>query len=150
MVRIILARFMKLKTKRKETHSKYQKPEEVYAKSYLLGYSLTKKGSRLEMKRGFFFLGLVLLAFYLTSCSAILIKTEGSAEGINYKITGESDLEKTVEILDQGNNKFTHWLYLNCDYIFGCFMRCEGPVNSCIKVASRIKFGIRYIVTQQK
>ena len=102
------------------------------------------------MKREFFFLGLVLLAFYLSSCGAILIKPEGSAEGVNYKITGKSDHEKTVEILNQGKNKFTHWLYLNCDYIFGCFMRCEGPVNSCIKVASRIKFGIQYIVTQRK
>ncbi len=102
------------------------------------------------MKRGVFFLGLILLVFYLSSCSAVLVKSEGSMEGVNYKITGESDHEKTVKIINQEKNKFTHWLYLSCDYIFGCFMRCQGPVKSCIKVASNAKFDIKYIVTKHE
>ena len=102
------------------------------------------------MRRGIFFLSLILLVFYLSSCSSILVKSEGSLEGVNYKIIGESDDEKTVKIINQEKNKFTHWLYLSCDYVFGCFMRCQGPVKSCIKVANYAKFDIEYIVTKKE
>ena len=57
--------------------------------------------------------------------------------------------EKTVEIVSQEKNKFLHWLYLSCDYIFGCYMRCEGPVNSCMKVATLSKFEMKYIMTKK-
>jgi hypothetical protein len=100
------------------------------------------------MMREIIFLVLILLAFYLSSCSTILIKTEGSTKGVNFKVTGETDRLKTVEIISPEKNKFSHWLYLNCNYIFGCYMRCEGPIDSCIKVAHVGQFDIKYIISK--
>ena len=102
------------------------------------------------MRKKIIFLGLVVSIFYLSSCSTILIKPEGSIGSVNYRVTGENHSEKTVEIIAQGKNKLSHWLYLSCDYIFGCYMRCEGPVNSCIEVANISKFEIKYIMTKKK
>jgi len=100
------------------------------------------------MREKIIFLGLILLVFYLSSCSTILIKTEGSTKGVNFRVTGETEREKTVEIINQEKNKLFHWLYLNWNYIFGCYMRCEGPINSCIKAASVGQFDIKYIVSK--
>ena len=102
------------------------------------------------MMREIIFLVLILLAFYLSSCSTILIKTAGSTKGVNFKVTGETDRQKTVEIISPEKNKFLHWLYLDCSYIFGCYMRCEGPVDSCIKAAHVGQFDIKYIVSKKK
>ena len=102
------------------------------------------------MRKKIIFLGLVVSIFCLSSCSTILIKPEGPIESVNYRVTGENHSERTVEIIGQGKNKLSHWLYLNCDYIFGCYMRCEGPVNSCIEVANIGKFEIKYIMTKKK
>ena len=102
------------------------------------------------MRKKIIFLGLVVSIFYLSSCSTILIKPESSIGDVNYRITGENQSEKIVEIIAQGKNKLSHWLYLSCDYIFGCYMRCEGPINSCMEVATLTKFGMKYIVTKKK
>ena len=102
------------------------------------------------MRKKIIFLGLVVSIFYLNSCSTILIKPEGPIGGVNYKVTGENHREKTVEIIGQEKNELLHWLYLNCDYIFGCYMRCEGPINSCMEVSTLTKFGMKYIVTKKK
>jgi len=82
------------------------------------------------MRKKIIFLGLVVSIFNLSSCSTILIKPESSIGDVNYRITGENQSEKIVEIIAQEKNKLSHWLYLSCDYIFGCYMRCEGPINS--------------------
>ena len=102
------------------------------------------------MRKKIIFLGLVVSIFYLNSCSAILIKPEGSIGRVNYRVTSDNYGEKTVEILAQEKNEHSHWLYLSCDYIFGCYMRCEGPINSCMKVATIGKFDMKYIVTKKK
>ena len=102
------------------------------------------------MQRKIIFLGLVLSVFYLSSCGVILIKSGDSIGSVNYKVTGGANDEKTVEIINGKKSKFSHWLYLNCDYIFGCYMRCEGPINSCMKVATLGKFDMKYIVTKKK
>ena len=102
------------------------------------------------MRKKIIFLGLVVSIFYLSSCSTILIKPEGSIGSVNYRVTGENQSEKTVEIIAQEKNELLHWLYLNCDYIFGCYMRCEGPLNSCMKVATLSKFDMKYIMTKKK
>ncbi len=102
------------------------------------------------MRKKIIFIGLVVSIFNLSSCSTILIKPEGSIGSVNYRITSTDHGEKTVEILPQEKNKLSHWLYLSCDYIFGCYMRCEGPVNSCIEVANLAKFKIKYIMTKKK
>ena len=102
------------------------------------------------MRRKMIFLGLILSVFYLSSCGAILIKPKGPIGDVNYRVTDRINGEKTVEIVAQEKNKFSHWLYLSCDYIFGCYMRCEGPVNSCMKVATLSKFDMKYIMTKKK
>jgi hypothetical protein len=101
------------------------------------------------MRREIIFLYLILLVFYLSSCSTILIKTEGYTESVDFRVTGETSREKTVEIINQEKNKFSHWLYLNCNYVFGCYMRCEGPIDSCIQAASVGQFDIKYIVSKK-
>ncbi|MCL0045826.1 hypothetical protein M1N16_06305 [Nitrospinaceae bacterium] len=102
------------------------------------------------MRKIIIFLGLVVSIFYLSSCSTILIKPEGPIGGVKYRVTGENYREKTVEIIPQEKNELSHWLYLSCDYIFGCYMRCEGPINSCMEVATLGKFDMKYIVTKKK
>ena len=102
------------------------------------------------MRKKIIFLGSLVSIFYLSSCSTILIKPESSIESINYRITGENHSEKTVEIIPQEKDKLLHWLYLSCDYIFGCYMRCEGPINSCMRVATLGKFDMKYIMTKKK
>ena len=102
------------------------------------------------MQRKIIFLGLVLSVFYLSSCGVVLIKPGDSIGGVNYKVTAGTNDEKTVEIINGKKSKFSHWLYLSCDYIFGCYMRCEGPINSCMKVATLGKFDMKYIVTKKK
>ena len=102
------------------------------------------------MRKKIIFLGLIVTVLNLSSCSTILIKLGGPIEGVNYRVTGENHSEKTVEILAQEKNELSNWLYLSCDYIFGCYMRCEGPINSCIKVATLGKFDMKYIVTKKK
>jgi len=101
------------------------------------------------MRKKIIFLGLVVSIFYLSSCSAILIEPEGSIGSVDYRITSTNSGEKTVEILGQEKNELSNWLYLSCDYIFGCYMRCEGPVSSCMKVATLGKFDMKYIMTKK-
>ena len=99
------------------------------------------------MKNKIIFLSLVFTVFYLSSCSTVVIKPKESIENFNYKITND----KTVKIINQKNqNRGLHWLYLSCDYIFGCYMRCEGPINSCIKVATISNYQITHIATKIK
>ena len=102
------------------------------------------------MRKKIIFLGLVVSIFNLSSCSTISIKPESPIGSVNYRITAEDHSEKTVEIIPKEKNEFLHWLYLNCDYIFGCYMRCEGPINSCMKVATLGKVEIKYIMTKKK
>ena len=102
------------------------------------------------MRRKIIFLGLILSVFCLSSCGAILLKPKGPIGDVNYRVTDGVNGKKTVEIVPQGKNKFSNWLYLSCDYIFGCYMRCEGPVNSCMKVATFGKFNMQYIMTKKK
>ena len=99
------------------------------------------------MENKIIFLSLVFTVFYLSSCSTIVIKPKESSEKINYKIKDN----KTVKIINQKNkNKRLHWLYLRCDYIFGCYMRCEGPINSCVKVATFSIYQVKHIITKLK
>ena len=92
----------------------------------------------------------MLSVFYLSSCGVTLIKPKGLIGDINYRVTDGINGEKTVEIVPQEKNKLSNWLYISCDYIFGCYMRCEGPTNSCIKVATLGKFDTKYIMTKKK
>ena len=102
------------------------------------------------MRQNIVLLNLILSIVYLSSCSAILIKPKNSINDANYRVIEKTNGERTVEIIHIGKSEFLHWIYLNCDYIFGCYMRCEGPINSCMKVATLSKFEMKYILTKKK
>ena len=59
------------------------------------------------MRKKIIFLGLVVSIFNLSSCSTILIKSEGPIGSVNYKVTGENRSEKTVEIIPQEKNELS-------------------------------------------
>ena len=100
------------------------------------------------MKSKIIFLSLVFITFYLSACSTVLIKPKEPIENFNYKI---NNAKNTVKIINQkSRDRGLHWIYLKCDYIFGCYMRCEGPINSCMKVATLSNYQIRYITTKIK
>ena len=101
-----------------------------------------------KMKSKIIFLSLVFITFYLSACSTVLIKPKEPIENFNYKI---NNAKNTVKIINQkSRDRGLHWIYLKCDYIFGCYMRCEGPINSCMKVATLSNYQIRYITTNIK
>ena len=92
-------------------------------------------------------MGLILMFFaitFLTSCASngilnatngILVpKNPGSFK--NYSVNDKG----TVEILGQKNITDMHWMYIECDYWSGCYMRCQGEIDSCKKVATESKY----------
>jgi hypothetical protein len=102
------------------------------------------------MKQNIVFLNLILSVIYLSSCSAISIKPKGLINDVNYRVIKRINGERTVKIISQVKSESLHWVYLNCNYIFGCYMSCEGPVNSCMKVAALNNFQMKYIMTRKK
>ena len=102
------------------------------------------------MRQNIIFLSLILSVFYLSSCNAILIKPKGPINDVNYRVIEKINGERTVKIIGQGKSETLNWIYLNCNYIFGCYMSCEGPVNSCMKVAALNSFEMKYIMTKKK
>ena len=102
------------------------------------------------MKQNIIFLNLILSVVYLSSCSPLLIKPKGTISDVNYRVIEKINGERTVEIIRQEKNESLHWIYLNCDYVFGCYMSCEGPVKSCMQVAALNKFEMKYIMTKKK
>ena len=52
----------------------------------------------------------------------------------------------TVEILDQDMKaQPKHWLYIRCNHWSGCYMRCQGEIKSCKKVARDSNFLVGYV-----
>jgi len=94
-------------------------------------------------------IGLTLIVFaisFLTSCASnglVLPKTIPGAVK-TYTVNQEG----TVEILGQDiKTKPTHWLYVQCDHWSGCYMRCQGEINSCKKVVKDSKLLLDYVVS---
>jgi hypothetical protein len=54
----------------------------------------------------------------------------------------------TVEITGQHRITDTHWLYVKCDYWSGCYMRCQGQIDSCKQVAKDSQIEIEYILSR--
>ena len=105
----------------------------------------------MKMRKKIILLSLVFVIFYLSSCSFIIIKPEGPIGDVKYRINDEIKYGKTVEITKpNGGSKSLHWLYLSCDYIFGCYMRCKGQINSCMGVATLSNFNVKYVMTRKK
>ena len=54
---------------------------------------------------------------------------------IGFKIIDETTV---VEKSDNGRQ----WIYVDCDYWAGCFMRCDGASNQCKQLAKDSHFSI--------
>ena len=54
---------------------------------------------------------------------------------VNFKIFNETTV---VEKSDNGRQ----WIYVDCDYWAGCFMRCDGASNQCKQLAKDSHFSI--------
>ena len=54
---------------------------------------------------------------------------------VNYEIINETT------VVDAKNSS-RQWLYVDCEYWAGCFMRCDGDPNQCKQLAKDSKFSI--------
>jgi hypothetical protein len=96
------------------------------------------------MKKGLRLIVIVFVLSFLTSCATngiTLPKTiPGAVKTYTVNETG------TVEMLGQDmTTQPKHWLYVRCDHWSGCYMRCQGEINSCKKVATDSGFQISYV-----
>lgn len=105
---------------------------------------MLKKGQRMKKR-----MGLILLVFaisFLTSCASNGIILPKTKQG-DVKTYTVNDLG-TVEILGQDMQiEPTHWLFVECDHWSGCYMRCQGKIKSCKKVAIDSELVIDHIAT---
>jgi hypothetical protein len=98
------------------------------------------------MNKGTILLGAIFALFFLTSCAGtgtVVPKAfPGSAE--MFKVNDEGTVEvKGYDMKDQP----MHWVFVRCDYWSGCYMRCQGPVNTCKTIATKSDLKIGYIQT---
>ena len=54
---------------------------------------------------------------------------------VNYTIVDETTVVENVDNSRQ-------WIYVDCDYWAGCFMRCDGASNQCTQLARDSKLSI--------
>ena len=54
---------------------------------------------------------------------------------VTYKIVNE-----TTVVEDNSDNR--QWIYIDCDYWAGCFMRCDGSSKQCKQLAKDSRFSI--------
>jgi hypothetical protein len=94
-------------------------------------------------------LELTLIVFaisFLTSCASNSIVLPKSIPGAvkTYTVNDEG----TVEMLGQDmKTEPKHWLYIRCEHWSGCYMRCQGEIKSCKKVAKDSQFKVDYIIS---
>jgi hypothetical protein len=98
------------------------------------------------MKKGISLTLAVFVISFLASCASntlVLPKTIPGAVK-TYTVNPEG----TVEIMGQDmKTSPQHWLYVDCDHWSGCYMRCQGEINSCKKVAKDSGFQVDYIAS---
>ena len=83
---------------------------------------------------------------FLTSCTSNGIALPKTIPGTVKTYTVNQ--EGTVEILGHDiKTEPKHWLYISCDHWSGCYMRCQGKINFCKKVARDSEFPVDYIVS---
>ena len=65
------------------------------------------------------------------------------AERVPGELVSAIDFESVDEttVVDKGNNR-RQWIYVDCDYWAGCFMRCDGASNQCKQLAEDSHFSI--------
>ena len=89
----------------------------------------------------------VILAFFiLTSCASnetVVLKLFPGADKI-YSVKNDG----TLEVKGYGmKSQPIHWLFVQCAYWSGCYMRCQGPVKSCRNIAKKFNLSVSYIQT---
>ena len=87
---------------------------------------------------------MVFAVFFLTSCTSNSITLPKTLQEMvkTYTVNDKG----TVEILGQDMTiEPMHWLYVKCDHWSGCYMRCQGEVKSCKKIAIDLKLDVEYI-----
>ena len=63
-----------------------------------------------------------------------LIGTQGSAPSDpQYKV-----VDDTVVVTEK-TDPMIHWIFVKCDYWAGCYVRCEGSKNHCLKVVTAVE-----------
>jgi hypothetical protein len=97
-----------------------------------------------SMNKGTVLLGAMLALFFSTSCASnkTVVPKEfpGSAE--IFKVNDEGTLEvKGYDMKDQS----VHWVFVECDYWSGCYIRCQGPVKNCKSIATKSELKISHI-----
>jgi hypothetical protein len=96
------------------------------------------------MKKRMRLILMVFAIFFLTSCTSNSIILPNTLHGMvkSYTVSDNG----TVEILGQNmTTEPMHWLYIECDHWSGCYMRCQGKVNSCKKVVINYKLDLNNI-----
>ena len=98
------------------------------------------------MKKRMRLILMVFAIFFLTSCTSNSIILPNTLHGMvkSYTVSDNG----TVEILGQEMIKDTHWLYVKCDYWSGCYMRCQGQIDSCKRVAKNSQIEVEYIFSR--
>lgn len=90
---------------------------------------------------------LVFTILFLTSCGyhgMVLLKPTPGADK-TYSVTDSG----TVEILGQDmKTEPTHWIYVDCEHWSGCFMRCQGKIQSCKNVATGSNLTVDHIMSR--
>jgi len=101
------------------------------------------------MKKGMELILIIFVISFLNSCAsngAALHKTIPGAVK-TYTVNQKG----TVEILGQDMKaQSKHWLYIRCNHWSGCYMRCQGEIKSCKKVAKDSEFLVGYVVSPAK
>ncbi|MBC8288388.1 MAG: hypothetical protein H8E42_13020 [Nitrospinae bacterium] len=93
---------------------------------------------------------LVLIGFsisFLVSCASNGIILPNTVLGAvkTYSVNDKG----TVKILGQDMmTEPTHWLYVECEHWSGCYMRCQGQIKSCKKVATDSQLDVDYIFSR--
>ncbi len=98
------------------------------------------------MKKGLKLILIVFVLSFLASCAAKGITLPKTIPGAVKTYTVNE--EGTVEILGQDMTPHPkHWLYVRCDHWSGCYMRCQGKINSCKKIATDSDFLVDYVIS---
>ena len=85
------------------------------------------------------FLIFVLMVFLAASVGCFYPKAERApgelVSDINYEIVNE-----TTVVAESDNGR--QWIYIDCNYWAGCFMRCDGASKQCRQLAKDSNFSI--------
>ena len=99
------------------------------------------------MNKGMVFLGGIFALFFLTSCTStetIAPKAfSGSAEIFKVNNAG------TVVVKGYNKEQPMHWVFVECEnQLRGCYMRCQGQIDSCKRVAKNSQIEVEYIFSR--